>query len=99
MLALVKNIEGRERHRREVFNKGIKPDHPRASSTDNVKCFFSMMRDSIGSNFNVKQVKYGIRKVYSEFVEPLDLDLPFHYHTAIHVFMRGHYQNLISHQR
>lgn len=83
-VALVTNIEGREWHRRDVSNQGIKPDHPRASSTDDVECFFSMMRDSIGSNFNVKQVKFGIRKVYAEFVKRLDPDLPFYYHTSGH---------------
>ena len=65
-LALVTNriFEGHQWHRQNVCNQGIKPEHPRASSTDDVECFFSMMRDSIGSNFKVKQVKFGIRKEF-----------------------------------
>ena len=84
VVALITNIEGREWHRREVVNQGLKPEHPRASTTDDVECFFSMMRDSIGQNFNTKQVKFGIRKVYAEFTKRLDPDLPFYYHTASH---------------
>ena len=83
-VALVTNVEGREWHRRNVSNQGIKPEHPRASSTDDIECFFSMMRDSIGSNFNVKQVKFSFRNVYAEFVKRLDPDLPFYYYTSDH---------------
>ena len=78
------NIEGREWQRQNAYNQGTKPEHPRASSTDDVECFFSIMRDSIGSNFNVKQVKFGIRKVYAEFMKRLDPDLPFYYYTSDH---------------
>jgi len=39
------------------------------------------MRDTIGQNFTTKQVKFGIRKVYSEFIKRLD---PFFYHTSSH---------------
>ena len=76
-MALITNIEGREWHRREVTNQGLKSEHPRASTTDDVEYFFSMMRDSIGQNFNTKQVKFGIRKVYAEFTKRLDPDLPY----------------------
>jgi len=82
VVALITNIEGREWHRREVTRRSVKPDHPRASSTDDVECFFSMMRDSLGRNFNSKQVQFGIRKVYGEFIKRLDPDLPFYYHTS-----------------
>lgn len=84
VVALITNIEGREWHRREVTRRSVKPDHPRASSTDDVECFFSMMRDSLGRNFNSKQVQFGIRKVYGEFIKRLDPDLPFYYHTSSH---------------
>ena len=46
--------------------------------------FFSMMRDTIGRNFTTKEVKYGIRKVYAEFVKRVDPDLPYYYHTSCH---------------
>jgi len=42
------------------------------------------MRDTIGQNFTTKQVNFGIRKVYNEFIKRLDPDLPFFYHTSSH---------------
>ena len=62
-MALINNIEGREWHWRESGNKGLVAEHPRASTTDDVECFFSLMRDTIRQNFTTKQVKFGIRKV------------------------------------
>lgn len=82
--ALITNIEGREWHRRECINNSVSIEHPRASSSDDVECFFSMMRDSIGQNFTTKEVKFGIRKVHGEFVKRVDPDLPFYYHTSTH---------------
>ena len=84
LVALTTNIEGREWHRREVANGNRKPDHPRASTTDDVECFFSMIRDDIGHNFTTKQVKFNTRKIYGEFLKRLDPDLPFYYHTSGH---------------
>ena len=37
VVTLITNIEGREWHRREVANQGLKPEHPRASTTDNIE--------------------------------------------------------------
>ena len=81
-MAVITNIEGRECSRR--LNKLGKPEHPRASSTDDVECLFSMMRDAIGQNFTVKQVQFGFRKVAMELEKRLDPDLPFFYHTSSH---------------
>jgi len=61
VVALTTNIEGREWHRREVANGNRKPDHPRASTTDDVECFVSMIRDNIGHNFTTKQVNFNGR--------------------------------------
>ena len=38
-MALITNIEGCEWHQREVVNQGLKPEYPRASTTDDVECF------------------------------------------------------------
>ena len=62
LVAVITNIEGREWGRR--LRKLSKPEHPRASTSDDVECFFSMMRDSIGQNFTTKQVQFGFRKWY-----------------------------------
>ena len=81
LVALTTDIEGREGHRREVMNGNQKPEHPRAFTTDDVECFFSLMRDNIGQNFTTKQVKFNARKIY---VKSFDPDLPFYYHTSAH---------------
>ena len=82
MAAVITNIEGREWVRR--LNLDGAPEHPRASTSDDVECFFSMLRDAIGLNFTTKQVFYSFRKVTLEFTKRLDPDLPFYYHTSSH---------------
>ena len=54
---LLPKIEGREWCRR--LNRLGKPEHPRASTSDDVECFFSMMRDALGQSFTPKEVQYG----------------------------------------
>ena len=84
LVAITTNIEGREWRRRMSNKRGNHPEHPRASTSDDVECYFSMMRDTIGQNFTVKQVQYGFRKVCLEFMKRLDPDLPYFYHTSSH---------------
>ena len=84
LIAVVTNIEGRELHRRDCASNNRPPEHPRASSTDDVECFFSLMRDSIGQNFTIKEGKLGIRKFVGEFSKRADPELPFYYHTSSH---------------
>ena len=56
MSALIVDIESRE-WRREFNNLNkIPPEHPRASTTDDVECFFSILRDMVGKYFTHKQV-------------------------------------------
>ena len=57
-MALTTTIESREWMRRKYAMEGRPPEHPRASSTDDVECFFSQLRSMIGSHFTVKEVKY-----------------------------------------
>ena len=80
LVAVITNIEGRELRRLQ----DTPPEHPRASSTDDVECFFSMLRDSIGENFTTKEAKYAFRKVCFEFSKRIDPELPFYYHTSSH---------------
>ena len=84
LVAVIANIEGREWHRRQCTNKNRPLEHPRASSTDDVECFFSLMRDSIGRNFTIKEAKFGMRKIVGEFSKRADPELPFYYHTSSH---------------
>ena len=84
LIAVITNIEGCEFHRRQRTNNKQTLEHPRASSTDGIECFFSMMRDVIDQNFTTKEVKFGMRKIISQFVKRVDPDLPFYYHSSFH---------------
>ena len=82
--AVVTNIEGREWHRRDCGSKNRPLEHLRASSTDDVECFFSLISDSIGQNFTIKEAKLGIHKFVGKFSKQADPELPFYYHTSSH---------------
>ena len=56
MIALAANIESREWRRKYSQEHDIPVEHPRASSTDDVECFFSVLRDTVGKDFTLKQV-------------------------------------------
>lgn len=59
LTALIANIETREWRRREIAQSPVGiPEHPRASNTDDAECFFSVLRDHVGINFTLKQVKF-----------------------------------------
>ena len=83
-MAVITNIEGREWRRRHTSERGGEAEHPRASTSDDVECLFSMARDAFGQNFTTKVFKYGFRKVCTEFSKRLDPELPYYYHTSTH---------------
>ena len=70
-LMAVTNIESREWRRRGITSAQLHPEHPRASTSDDCECFFSVMRDNIGKNFTLKEVKVNFRKVCMEFGKEL----------------------------
>ena len=78
LVAVTTNIEGREWRRRMMNERGNNAEHPRASTSD------GFMRDAIGQNITVKQVKYGFRKVCMEFMKRLDPDLPYYYQNFVY---------------
>ena len=84
VIALTTDIESREWERREYAASGHMQENPRASTTDDVECFFSIMRDLGGKHFTVRVAQYNWRKVCLEFSKRLDPDLCFHYHTGAH---------------
>ncbi len=79
LIALTTNIESRE-WRVEGNHRTV--NHPRASSTDDVECFFSVMRNLIGEHFTCKAVMVEWRKICSEYSKRIDRDLPYHYFTS-----------------
>ena len=84
LIAVTTNIESRECRRWDSFNAGLAPEHPRASTSDDCECFFSVMRDNIGKHFTLKEVKFNFRKVCLEFGKRIDPNLPYFYHTSSH---------------
>ena len=65
-------------------------ENPRAGTTDDVECMFSIMRDLTGKHFMLREARYTWRKVCIEFAKRLDPDLGFYYFTSSHDrFMEG----------
>ena len=84
MIAITTDIESREWKRCSNLDASLPPEHPRASTTDDVECFFIVLRDMVGKHFTLKEVKFGWRKACVEFAKRLDPDLKFYYHTSTH---------------
>ncbi len=82
--ALIADIEGREWRRKFNRSNGIPLEHPRSSTTDDVECFFSILRDMVGKDFTLKQVQQAWRKACAEMTKRLDPTLPYFYHTSSH---------------
>ena len=83
-MAVTTDIESREWKRQRNAGAGLPPEHPRASTTDDVECFFSVLRDMVGGDFTLKNVQYEWRKACNEFTKRQDPDLPFYYFTSSH---------------
>ena len=62
----------------------MQPEHPRASTTDDIECFFSVMRDLIGNSFTLKKVQDEWKNICIEFDKRERSDLPFFYFSAAH---------------
>ena len=84
LIAITTNIESREHKRCSNANLGLSPEHPRASTSDDVECFFSVLRDTLGKDFTLKRVQYEWRKACIEFTKRQDPHLPFYYYTSAH---------------
>lgn len=84
MIALTTTIESREWARKRRVENSLPPVHPRASSTDDVECFFSILRSTIGSDFTTTKVMIEWQKECLEFAKRINPDLPFYYYTTTH---------------
>ena len=56
MNALSADIESRDWRRTFIQSQGLPPANPRSSTSDDVECFFGVLRDSVGKDFTVKEV-------------------------------------------
>lgn len=84
LIAVTTNIESREFQRRRIAETGGDIEHPRASTTDDVECFFSILRDNLGKDFTLKHVQFEWRKLCVEYMKRIDPALPFYCYTSAH---------------
>ena len=49
------NIESREWRQQYLMKNNIPMEHPCASTTDDVECFFSVLHDTVGKDFMLKE--------------------------------------------
>ena len=74
------NIESQELRRRHSSVEGI--EHPRASTSDDDECFFSVLHEQLGNACTLKNVQSEWRVLCHEFGKRLDPYLPFYYYTS-----------------
>ena len=84
LIAITINIDSWEHKCCSNANLGLSPEHPRVSTSDDVECFFSVLRDTLGKDFTLKHVQYEWRKACIEFTKRQDPHLPFFYYTSAH---------------
>ena len=84
--ALLTTIESTEWMRKQATNGLVyllNTQEPQRHA-DDVECFFSMMRDLLGSSFRLTTVMQEQRKICFEFDKRVDPQLPFYYYTSDH---------------
>ena len=79
IITLTINFESVEWKRREYSNLKRPLENPRSSTTYDVECMFSIMRDLTGKHFTLREAQYTWRKVCVEFAKRLDPDTGFYY--------------------
>ena len=55
-MAITADICTRNYYQEFIASRGLPLEHPRAGTTDDVECFFSVLRDVVGKDFTLKQV-------------------------------------------
>lgn len=83
IVALIANIESQEKRRADCETKQLPPEHPRASSTDDVEGYIATLHQLIGVIFDHKTFRDNNRKITQEFTKRVDPDLPFYYWTGV----------------
>ena len=68
--AVIVDIESRKWRLHYNNQRQIPPEHPRASTSDDVEFFFSVLRDMVGQDFTHKEVyvHMHMRKLYYYYV-------------------------------
>ena len=82
--ALIAGIESVQWKRHEYAALEKTMENPRSSTTDDVECMFSIMRDLTGKHFTLREARNTWRKCCIEFSKRLDPDLGFYYFSSAH---------------
>lgn len=79
IVGVVANLETRQQRREEYSERNLPPEHPRASSTDDVEGIIALFHDVIGVIFDTKEFYDEFPKIMNEFSKKSDPNLPFYY--------------------
>lgn len=82
MVGRVANVESRLIRQKEYVDRGLPPEHPRSSSSDDVEGLISLLHEIFGPVFDLKQFYNECPKILNEFRKRIDPDLPFFYWTG-----------------
>jgi hypothetical protein len=82
VVGLIANIESQELRREEYQQRQLPPEHPRASSTDDVEGFIGVLHALLGPIFDHKTFLDQMPKICSEYYKRMDPNLPFFYWTS-----------------
>ncbi len=69
LIAVTTNIESREWRRQEIASAQLHEEHPRASTSDDCECFFSVMRDN--TVLLGKRVDFDHSVVFADFTSEI----------------------------
>ena len=86
-MAVIAGVESRKWWRQFLTKEGLPHEHLHASTTNDDECFFSILLDSVGKDFTLKEVWYDIGHVSA--------DTNIHNSTTSQVFLwmeEGHSQ-------
>ena len=70
---LVANIETREQRRKDYAERMLRPEHPCASSTDDVEGIMSLFHEMLGAVFDMKEFFDEFPKILNEFAKRMTL--------------------------
>jgi len=100
IVALVSNIESQELRRREGALRGLLPENPLTSSTDDVEGYFSVNHEMLRDSFDLKTFYDQYPKTLNEFNKRIDPHTLFFYCTSRSKrYTLGPLSSFMSHQR
>ena len=82
IVGLIANLESRELRRLEYCERNLPPEHPRASSSDDVEGFVALLHEMFGLVFDLKQFYLESTKLLNEFSKRIDPNLAYYYWTG-----------------